>query len=44
VGPDENDLIFIFEVKNGKIKSMHEYLDTLASARACGDLPYPDEA
>ena len=42
--PYANKLLFVFAVKDGKIVHQHEYLDTLASARACGDLPYPDEA
>ena len=41
--PYANELLLIFEVKDGKIKHMREYLDTIASARATGDLPYPDE-
>jgi len=37
-----NELLYIYTVKDGKIVHMHEYLDTMASARACGDMPYPD--
>ena len=40
--PYANELLFIYEVKNGKVRSMREYLDTIAAARATGDLPYPD--
>jgi ketosteroid isomerase-like protein len=39
--PYANDLLFIFEVRNVKIRSVREYMDTIATARACGDLPYP---
>jgi len=37
-----NELCLLLEMKDGKIVHMHEYLDTMASARATGDIPYPD--
>ena len=37
-----NELCLLLEVKDGKIVHMHEYLDTIASARANAQLPYPD--
>ena len=37
-----NELLILYTIKDGKIVHQHEYLDTMASARACGDLPYPD--
>ena len=42
--PYANKLLFLQTVKDGKIVHQHEYLDTIASARALGDLPYPDQA
>jgi ketosteroid isomerase-like protein len=39
--PYANDLLYLYTVKNGRIVHQHEYLDTIASARAAGDLPYP---
>ena len=38
--PHANDLLFIFEVRNGKVRQVRENLDTIAPARTCGDLPY----
>jgi len=40
--PYANELLFMYEIRDGKIKQQREYLDTIASARATGDLPYPD--
>jgi ketosteroid isomerase-like protein len=40
--PYANDLLYLYSVEGGKIVHQHEYLDTIASARATGDLPYPD--
>ena len=40
--PYANDLLYLYRVEGGKIVHQHEYLDTVASARAAGDLPYPD--
>jgi len=37
-----NELLLLYTIKDGKIVHQHEYLDTMASARATGDLPYPD--
>jgi ketosteroid isomerase-like protein len=40
--PYANDLLFMYEIKDGKIVLQREYLDTISAARATGDLPYPD--
>ena len=40
--PYANKLLLMETVKDGKIVHQHEYLDTIASARATGDIPYPD--
>jgi len=39
----KNEVVFLVEVKDGKIESIHEYLDTMAGAMAVGDLA-PDAA
>ena len=36
----ENEILFLIDVKDGKIQAMREYLDTVASTRALGRLPY----
>jgi len=39
--PYANELCYIYTVKDGKLVHQYEYLDTISSARACGDMPYP---
>jgi len=38
-----NDLLYMYQIKDGKIVRQCEYLDTLSAARATGDVPYPDQ-
>jgi len=40
--PYANELLYTYEIQNDKIVQQREYLDTIASARATGDLPYHD--
>jgi ketosteroid isomerase-like protein len=40
--PYTNAVLMLYQVKDGKIQHVREYLDTIASARSRGDLPYPD--
>ena len=37
-----NELLYTYKISNDKIVQQREYLDTIASARATGDLPSPD--